>query len=246
MKATDCYWEQANLGRKVVEIGVDASDAYSADEIERMAEGFDYVCVKIPVGKTEFNFGLAGQGFTMIECQYRILKTYKSFDFNDRLVARLLPGVRVEEVKTDAEFECIISNMTQDMFSTDRIVLDPHFDKRDGLVRYTNWMRTEYQNGTSVFLATYYEGQLIGFGMYRTDMFGYDALLGGVFEQYQGVGLGLLTCCQAFIYAYQQQKPFRRMVTSISSNNVPVVELYNYFGYQVRETRYVFVRHNKR
>lgn len=245
MKLTDCFWEKNNLGKRVAEISIDPSDDFCPEKIEELTRDYDYVCVKVPVGKTEFNFGLTELGFTMIECQYRILKTYKQFDFSDRMVSRLLPDVRVEEVQTDSEFECILSGMTEDMFSTDRIVLDPHFSKRDGFVRYTNWMRTEYENKTSLFLSTYYQGQLIGFGMFRTDKFGYDALLGGVFERFQGVGLGLLTCCQAFIYAYQHQKPFKRMVTSISSNNVPVVELYNYFGYQVKETRYVYVRHNR-
>lgn len=243
MKVTDCYWEQKNLNKKVVEINIEPNDAFDREIINQSSKGYEYICVKVPVGKTDFNFGLSDMGYTMIECQYRISKSFKDFDFNDKFVKILLPNINVEEIKTEDEFEMILSNMSEGMFSTDRIVLDPHFNMSDGLLRYQNWMKTEFNNKSSQFLVTYFKGMPIGFGMYRKDKFGYDALLGGIFESYQGIGLGLLTCCQAFIYGLQKQEQFVRMITSISSNNVPVVEIYNYFDYKIKETRYVYIKH---
>lgn len=244
MIITDCYWEKENLNKKVVECVVTKDDTFNENELRNAIADYDYACVKVPVGKADFNFGLADMGFTMIECQYKLSKNYKKFNFDDILLKRLLPKIKVDKVNSDEMFNVILDNMSVNMFSTDRIVLDPNFEAQCGFRRYQNWMKSEYSSQKSLFLITYYKEKPIGFGMYRPDDLGYDALLGGVFEEYQGLGLGLITCCQAFIYGLQHLLPFRRLTTSISSNNVPVVEIYNYFDYKITETRYVFIKHN--
>lgn len=244
MKITDCYWERENLNKKVVEINIDTNDEFDRSLLENSTKGYGYACIKVPVGKTDFNFGLTDMGYTMIECQYRIVKYYKHFNFEDRTIKRQLSDIKIKEVNSDADFNMILDNMTPDMFSTYRIVLDSKFGKEYGFRRYQNWMQTEYEKKTSMFLLTYFHDQVVGFGMFRNDTLGYDGLLGGIFTQYQGFGLGWLICCQPFVYAYQKSLPFKRMITSISSNNVPVVELYNYFDFKVKDTRYVYVKHN--
>lgn len=244
MKITDCYWEKENLNKRVVEISIDANDEFARDLLEGFTNGYDYVCVKVPIGKMDFNFGLANMGYTMIECQYKISKLYNDFNPDDRLIKRLIPKFNFKTVVSKEDFKVLTDKMTLGMFSTDRIALDPHFGLEDSYRRYKNWMTTEFENRTSEFLLTCLNENPIGYCMYKKENDTVDGLLGGIFEEYQDSGYGLITPLQLFLYAYTDDEfCFKKMITSISSNNAPVVELYNYLNFKLTDTTYVFVKH---
>lgn len=243
MRIINCFWEQENLGKKVVEIVVEKDDTYSAKEISEAIKDYEYACIKVPVNKLDYNFGLAQQNFTLVECQYRISKLFKNFDFSDKKIKWIIPHLSIKKVEDESIFLEILSKMTPDMFSTDRIVLDPHFKPTDGLKRYQNWMRTEFYNHKARFFASYFDNELVGFGMSRKQGDIIDGLLGGIFKEYHSLGIGVLTCSTAFLYARQENQPFLKLMTSISSNNTPVVQLYNYLGFKIVNTSYVFVKH---
>lgn len=244
MKITDCYWEKENLNKKVVEINIDTNDEFDRGLLEDSTKGYDYVCIKVPVGKTDFNFGLTNMGYVMIECQYKISKLYRDFNPNDRLIKQLIPKFQFKKVTSGEDFKVLTDKMTLGMFSTDRIALDPHFGLKDSFRRYKNWMTTEFEKNTSEFLLTCLDNEPIGYSMYKKRENTIDALLGGIFEEYQNLGYGLMTPLQLFVYAYKDDEfSFKKMKTSISSNNTPVVELYNYLNFKLTDTTYVFVKH---
>ena len=245
MKIIDCFWEKENIGKRVVEITVEADDVFEKELIAERTTGYDYVVVKVPMNKPEFNFGLSSLGFTIIETQMNISKRYKSFPFEDRLVKQIYPLADIDYVQSPQEFEEIFNRITPNMFITDRIYLDPYFSKEASSQRYKNWLRTEFLRGTSDVTKMIYGGKNVGFGMERTMPDGTKlGLLGGIFEEFQLNGLGLMTASVGFIHAHKTNQPFKVIKTAISSNNVPMMQFYNYLNFRIDSMTYVFVKHN--
>ncbi len=245
MKVIDCVWELDNLGEKVVEINVEKHDVFNKDSLLTSMIGYDYLVVKVPMNMPDFNFGLSSLGFSVVETQMNISKRYKDFPFDDRLVKQIYPKAYIRDIETKKELDEIIDRMTPDMFSTDRIYLDPYFSHEKSCHRYQNWMRTEFDKGTSI-TKTFYDDINVGLGMERKKEDGTRiGLLGGIYEQYQSEGLGLMTACVGFINAHKENQPFKIMRTSISSNNIPMMQFYNYLGFNIDSMTYVFVKHNK-
>lgn len=244
MRFTDCFWELANLGKRTCEICFEDRDIFDKDYLLEVSSGYDYVVVKVPMNKPLFNIGLCDLGFSMIETQINISKKYEDFDFEDRLVKYMIKHVDQTIVDSKKDVEDILDRISPNMFSTDRVYLDPLFDRDSSRKRYSNWIRTEFLNQTAIITKNIYDGKEVGFGMHRDYNGVHMGLLGGVYESEQSEGLGLLTGCVGFLVGKKYYRPFKQLKTSISSNNVPMVEIYNYLNFKVDNMVYVFVKHN--
>ena len=240
----DCTWELDNIGKRTCEVTYDDKDIFNSSVLVDKIKGFEYIVVKIPMNHPEMNMGLSDLGFTMIETQLNISKCYKDFNFDDRLVKYLYPRVSDKLISTEKEILENIEKMTPDMFNSDRIYLDPNFPHNSSCKRYANWMRTEFKKEGCIIKRIYIDGIEIGFAMSREKNGISYGLLGGIYECEQSEGYGLLTACFGFITAKKNSSPFKKAVTTISSNNVPMVNLYNYLQFKIDSMRYVFVKHN--
>lgn len=245
MKVIDCYWELKNLGKSVAEISVESTDVFDDAFFNKINCSYQYVVVKVPMTMPLFNFGLTSMGYTMIETQINISKRYKDFDFDDRLVRIVYPHASTKRIYSKEELEEIISQITPDMFSTDRIYLDPNFPHEASSNRYINWLRSDFEKGNAIISKTYYDDLNVGFGFTHIDEQGNKhGVLGGLYEKYQDMGLGIMTAGLAFIMAHKRNTPFKIMRTAISSNNPHMLQFYNYLGFKVDRMTYVFVKHN--
>lgn len=245
MKITDCFWELKNLGKTVAEISIEKGDVFDAAIFLDIDTRYQYVVVKVPVNMITFNFGLAPMGYSLIETQINVSKRYKDFNFDDRLVRNVYPHVNTERISSEAELEEIVNQITPDMFSTDRIYLDPHFSRDASSKRYINWIRSDYEQGKAIVVKTYYDEINVGFGFDHIDDDGVKhGVLGGIFEKYQDMGLGIMTAGLPFMMARKRNNPLKVFRTSISSNNPNVWQFYNYLGYKIDKMNYVFVKHN--
>lgn len=246
MKITNCFWELQNLGESVAEISIEHEDFFDASKIENVNKEFQYVVVKVPMNKVNFNEGLAKMGFFMIETQIYISKRFNHFNFSDPLIKQIYDHVRLEEVNTQEGMDEILSQITPDMFSTDRIYLDSYFPHEASSRRYINWIRTEFQREDSALAKYFYDEKNVGFTLIRQKGNGIiQGFLGGIYEKYQDRGLGMITASLKFIAAKKEGKPFKILHTAISSNNIPMLQFYNYLGFKVDGMNYVFVKHNK-
>ena len=89
MKVTECFWEIQNIGKKTVEIGVEKEDKFLEADINEASSGYQYVVVKVPMDKVDFNVGLSNMGFSMIEVQMNILKKSKDFDYDSPFIKEI-------------------------------------------------------------------------------------------------------------------------------------------------------------
>lgn len=245
MKVTNCIWEIENIGVETAEISIDSINNLDMNELVNLEKSFKYIVIKTPVNQ----FGLASllrrSGYDYMESQFYISKKFKDFNREDRLVKPLFPLVSFDTIDSNEDFEETILKITPGMFSTDRIAIDPYFGMEKSRNRYVNWMRTEFEKKEAVFIKFFYDGDNVGVGMHKLNNGILTGLVGGVFEQYQDEGLGMLTPAAPFIYAYKGGDPFKKMVTCISSNNMPVIQFYNYLGFQINDLKYVFIKHRQ-
>ena len=241
MKIVDCIWELKNLDKKTVEISVGKEDIFSRDIIEQSISNYEYAVVKVPMDMPSFNIGLSEMGFVCIETQMNVGINLHDFDFSK--VAHLYSNTSYELINKDNDFTSVVSNLRPGMFSTDRISLDPQFGEDIACRRYINWLTFEYESKRSQLIKVIYKNEHIGFMLIKTDGDTIDLILNGLYKQYQGKGLGILTPASPMMYVKKNSLNITKEVTSISSNNIPVVKLYNRLNFQLLQQTYVFVKH---
>lgn len=244
MKVIDCYWEFNNLGKKTAEIQIDKGDEFDGNVVKQVNQTYQYVVVKVPMNMPTMNFSLTAMGFTLIETQINISKRYKDFNFDDRLVRTVYNHVNTKSIESKGELDEIIAQITPDMFSTDRIYLDPNFTREMSSKRYINWLRSDYEQGKAYIVKTYYDDINVGFGFDHIEDGVKHGVLGGIYEKYQDMGLGIMTAALPFIMAKKRNSPLTVFKTAVSSNNPSVWQFYNYLGFKIDKMTYVFVKHN--
>ena len=154
------------------------------------------------------------------------------------LMERLCRKIDFEEMR---DFDFLNSNIKKQMFTTDRVSLDPFFSEEQAAERYIGWMKDERDRGSIVFNYIYKE-TAIGFSCMRGNEKGeYYPVLGGLYPNDKPIPLGTAIL-------YKQLEIVRSLggnslYTYISSNNLPVFKAYSRCGYSFDDIHYVFVRH---
>lgn len=243
MNCIDCYWEKRNLGCSVAEISVNSHDNFRSQDFKALSS-YDYLVVKVPTNKIDFNFGLNQLGFSMIELQMEMNLKIKDFNYDQKLLKPYEKSLDFHIIKDESDLNDILRNISVDMFTTDRIFVDPLFGPDISRLRYVNWIRDEFEKKSSIILKLLYNDEHIGFSMFREEET-LRGLLGGIYSKYQNLGLGAITPTHLPIFVKRNRINTKKIVGDISSNNKPVWELYEYFGYKAFNPRYVFVKHNK-
>lgn len=243
MKAINCFWEERNIGKKTVEITIVKEDRFDKALLEQQIQGYEYAVIKVPMNMPSFNIGLGEMEFICIESQMNVGISMEDFDFSK--VVHLYDEVSYKVVDNQEDFVSVLSCIEPGMFSTDRISLDPQFGEQVASQRYINWLTFEYESKRSQLIKVIYKNEHIGFMLIKTDGDTIDLILNGLYKQYQGKGLGILTPASPMMYVKKNSLNITKEVTSISSNNIPVVKLYNRLHFQLRSQTYVYVKHLK-
>lgn len=243
MKVTNCTWELANIGKKTAEITVDKDDILDRDFLRELDSQYEYQVMKVTSGNIAANFLLEENGFHHIETQIALELKYSDFDWNDSLIKYIESDMAFLDVKTKEDLESIFERMTQEMFTSDRIAMDPYFGLDYSYKRYCNWMRSAFENQTAYFFQMKYKDELIGFSMFRIVGTVWHGDLGGVYPE-SGDGLGLLTACAPFLYIKQRGLKITKLVSAMSSNNEPALSAFNHCNYNFKKLIQVFIKHD--
>ena len=240
MKITDCPWELENIGCRVVEISVSAIETIDPDEIQSIESKYDYVVIKIESGNMRNNTLMTKLGYVLSETQLSLKKTIKEWHIQeDKLTSALLGQMKIERIQTEEELQELLLLITDDMFSTDRIYLDPVFGPKYSVRRYRNWIVSEFNRG-SLLYKHYFRNQYVGFSLSRNENDSLYCLLAGTFEPYQNSGIGFWIPLIPLLY---KEIPCVKYETKISTNNYPVWQMYNRHNYIISRFDYVFIKH---
>jgi len=241
MNITECPWEIKNLNKRVVEVTISEND-FDINQILELEKSHDYIAVKVEVNKPNVYIKLQELGFYFIESQLSISKKVKDLNINDKTLNYLTNNYSIKDITTKACIDELLSKLTNNTFSTDRIYIDPQLGPNLSLNRYRNWIASEYLNSKLSWIV--HDNEKIGFALYKVSNGSFIGLLGGVFDEYQGCGHGIATAMAWYLY-YLKNKNIKSVKTKISSNNTPMLQLYNYYNFKIESIHNVFIKHLK-
>jgi len=238
MKTINAFWEKRNLNANCVEVVLDKEDT-----INTVLSGIkdivaDYIVVKTPTCELKLYEALSKNGFAFAETLFHL----KYSTQNDHLETPQLgypSGIKLQRC-SDKDAQKVFSEIDKGIFSTDRIYLDPYFKNQAAYNRYKNWLSDEIEKGALLFLAER-NGEAIGFSAFKHEADLYNQFLVGIFLNYQNQGLGVKLIQTSALEVFKLGAS--RVITTVSSNNVPSLKAHQRAGYSIERMEYVFVKH---
>lgn len=239
MRVVDAYWDTKSLGKKTFELSVDELD--SLEDIQNTLQRLDaeYLVVKVSSGSSEVSMKLQEMGFYFIEEQ--ITMEHDLHEVNRNSVLQRMYDSMSYSIMDDAEFDTLLSEVKDGLFSTDRISLDPQLGMHYAVKRYVNWIK-QLRESKAYLYALKYKDDLEGFVIIKetNDERIYESVLGGAFKKYRNSGLGLVQKEQDIV----KKLGGKKLYTTVSSNNVSQVKALVTNGYIPMKITRVFIRHN--
>ncbi len=242
IKIVDAYWEKRNLGKAVTEIIVPVHQDLA--ELKNCILNLDteLVYVKVHHSNIEVVKFLENLDFEYCENLFSIKKRLRFFKMHPTF-ENALSNLYSNPVN-DLDLENIFHELDKNMFSSDRIALDPNFGQDISNLRYKNWLndmynlKDEYQ--INIIKNDYDEP--IGFytNQYKGNIA--NAPLGGIFSDYQNKGLSHSIIYFPLMDALKNK--CKILKTQISGNNLPVFNIYSsVFGFEITGN-YVVLKKN--
>lgn len=244
MKKTEQTWEKENLGVNAVEYVVQASDSdlETVNYIVEDCKKYEYILCRIPAGKMKIAYMLQDEGFLYAEDGIDLASDLRGLKL-PQICESFNEGVYYEEAN-ECELQDIYNCIKSGVFDTDKVSLDPIFGKEKAGNRFYNWCKNEIDNGTSkAYIVKNGAEKLIGFFVLK-DVSNRvsDSLLAGVFDKNE-MGLGYTVLYYPMVQAKKEGK--KKIVTSVSSNNLPSVKTHMLLGYSIQHMSHVFIKHNR-
>ncbi len=242
MKIIDAIWDKKNLGMNAVEISIEPGD--TADllrcSLDKLAGSEPaYQVAKVPADLPEFNRELGGLGFSFAECQLTMKINKEQFAYVENRWEDYMEAVQFRRV-TRENSEELLSQFEAGIFKTDRIALEPRFGIGIANLRYKNWVWDCMERPEYLVEETLIDGVPIGFGLFKLEGPKISGLLGGAYLNAAGSGYyvnGMYRTLQKnFSLGY------KRFEGKVSSNNPPIVTVYECLGASISEIKYVFAR----
>jgi len=237
MKIIDAYWDKINLALDTVEIEVEKED--NAEIINKLADverKYNYIVIKIPISKMNLIHNLEKNKYNFMETQITFKKNL-SIDFDiPHKFDKYRDKLRYLLIKNKIGLNDVVSNISEDLFNTDRISLDPEFNSRQSSIRYKNWIKKEYKKNELYEIV--YCSKKIGFFMIKyinVDVM--DPVLASLYTRYKNFGLGFSIIELPIKVAIEKGVKF--IETKVSSNNLSVVKLYIEYKYSIVNINYV-------
>lgn len=238
MKIVDAVWEKRNLGVTASEITIE-----KGDEPERVNEQLsridsEYSVVKLPSEMSGILTVIQRNGYEFIEDMIHV-----EHDLHEVVMSRIqkrLYDKTSYRVMTERDHEQLRAEIEKGMFANDRISNDSFFSKDISARRYINWTNDLKEKGAGFYAITYGD-ESIGFVVLdKQDEKTYYSVLGGGYEKFRGSGLGIV-----------QKEPEitrllggKRLVTSVSSNNLNQLKALIMNGYRPYAIDHVLVKHS--
>lgn len=242
MVVSERPWEKRNLGVEscAFYIGRD-EDIVTIDmkDLENYRK-YEYQTMYIQWGNVEALREAQNNGFIMAEMNFHLQK---------ELDTEFLPPIykRYEQylsysVATAEEQEIFLDIIREkNIFTTDRVAKDPRFGLKCSGRRYAYWAKDVLNKGGTLLLMKY-KGKVVSFDILTNKGGGVaDAILGGLFPEFKSSGLGFVALY--LISKWAKSENYNRIVTNVSSNNLPILRLHEIFGYRIDEMSYVLTRH---
>lgn len=242
MKIIDAVWEKRNLGVSCVEIEIEKNDNAKSviEEIRKRTER--YQVIKNCIGRTDISIAVQNEGFYYIETLFETGRKLNGRPEPPEICKPFVKNIDYH-IATDSEEQHVLEEINRgDIFSTDRIALDPEFSRQLAGRRYALWMKDVLSDNRAYMVISSYKGENIGFNIYVDKGSYYDMLLGGLFYDWLESGLGFVNSYSGIMSAYEQGA--RRLKSHVSSNNFTMLKLHLLFGLHIHSMTSNYIKHN--
>lgn len=241
MKIINCFWEEENLKRKTCEIKLDASELLpKLEEFTDLCSDYEYQIVKARDRDIRLYKQLSEYGFYLTETQIEVSFDKKGFDKMGHIAKKYIDRITLSYCEDDASVQSTINKITDNLFFTDRIALDPSFNIAIANQRYRNWIKNTIDRNNHHLCKILFGSKEIGFGYFSVDEGFVNYILGGIYPQYQKLGLGISIPLVPIVY--MKSENVEKISTHISTNNLNVIRCYIEAGYNVCDIKYVFAK----
>jgi hypothetical protein len=244
VQITHAFWEKRNLGKDVYEVLVD-KDA-TEHELLNVIDGIkgDLIYAKIQCENTKAIQRLIEKGFVYSENQFSIKKRLRNFDL-PKLYKKTIRFLDIRLIENLDQAQVLFDELDNGLFTTDRVAMDSQFGVKVANLRYKNWITDMIKSKKyeCAMIQTNQEHIPVGFyiNQYQDNKIA-DCILGGIFNDYKSRGIG-----HSFIYFAIQNainQGARVLKTQISSNNLPVFNIYSsVFGFEITNNYVVLKKH---
>lgn len=239
MKIVDAVWEKRNLGISTFEITIEKEDSFEVVEKAISQLDCDYVVVKLSTERKEFLDFLQSQGFIFIEDMIHMEHDLSEIPMNP-IVKRLYEKTNFRRM-SETDYSQLKEEVLKGMFDTDRISLDKKFNAEASANRYLNWINDLKINDALFYVITYGDNSA-GFVVLNTkDNITFHSVLGGGYERFKKTGLGIIQKEQEITRSLGG----KRVITSVSSNNVGQFRALIMNGYKPYAVDHVLIRHKE-
>jgi hypothetical protein len=240
MKLLHAEWEKRNLGVDCTEVYFEDSDVVNSIYEAMPQIVSEYQVMHIPSGKAKLLLDAQKNGFQLIEMNIHLTKKIDNEQL-PLIYKRYEESITVKEASENEICMALDEIKVGNIFLTDKVAKDPFFSTVDAGKRYAFWSRDIIDEGSHMYLAQY-KGENVGFCLnIKKNNTTFDAFLGGTFSSYHNKGLGFLPL-YANLYSIMLQGG-KRVVTGVSSNNVPILKLHLLFGFRISSMSYILIKH---
>lgn len=237
MRIVNATWEERNLGVTTTEITIERDDRPEFVDAQLSLVDSEYSVVKIPSDMERVLKIVQNHGYAFIEDMIHVEHDLNEVEMSP-VLKRLYERTSYREM-TDQDFNQLQAEIEKGMFDNDRISNDEFFKKGLSSKRYMNWTKDLRNHGAQFFVITY-GNECTGFvALEKKDAKTYYSVLGGGYEKFRKSGLGII-----------QKEPEitrklggKRLVTSVSSNNVGQLKALIMNGYKPYAIDHVLVKH---
>jgi len=243
MKIVDAFWEERNLGKKTAEIEVEKGDSIREirEILVQMEKEKDYLVVKLPPAFLCEWEELESRGYRFAECLLSFSIKIQEFheERKDFFFFREEQGI--EAVDSFEKLTFLQEEIRKGIFVTDRVALSPSFGPEKANFRYSMWIEDLFSKKGSFLFFISWKGRRVGFfSVQKRGEKSAQGLLAGIFPEFRRYpfGLGILYHPLVFL----KNGGFKKYSAVVSSNNFPVVKLYEYFGFRIGEIKKVFIK----
>lgn len=240
MVVSERPWEKRNLGVESCAFYIKKDDnaAECMKDLEKYQ--YQYQVMYIQWGNAAALKEAQKHGFIMTEMNLHLQK---------KLDTETMPYIykRYEQhltysIASSGEQEWLLQTIrVGKIFTTDRVAMDSHFGLDCAGRRYAYWAEDVLADGATLLLMKYKE-KVISFDiLIGRDSETVDAILGGLLPEFGSSGLGFAGLY--LISQWAKGENYKKIVTNVSSNNLPILRLHELFGYGVDDMSYVLTKH---
>lgn len=241
MKVVNAVWEKRNLGVDCVEISIDMNDGLNVIEKKLDEIGsVEYMVARVPSERIDVVQLFQGRGYAFIEAAIKLNNNIQKIQMPKK-VARVCKDV-TWKVMDEKDLVVLYSEIEDNIFKTDRIILDPYFTSEQAALRYENWIKDLVKKGTLPYNVMY-NGKTVGFFLNKEIEPGvFDGILAGAYSDYEGSGMGI--CIQYAGVEFARNLNAKRYIGHVSANNPAVLKSLELIGFEIKLIEYILIKHN--